>query len=124
MYGALRSIEIPPQSALRAASSPRGGAEWVRQTTCLPLWGRWTSKARPVGVFQSVGASRHRNSTLHSQLSFRQNDLRSPFPHRRRGERHEQILLFSVDLDFVRAEGEQEPVCADGAVWQEAKRPL
>ena len=64
------------------------------------------------------------NSSLLTPNSFRQNDLRSPVSHRRWGERHEQILLFPVNLDFVRAEGEQEPVCADGAVWQEAKRPL
>ena len=49
--------------------SIRRGAEWMRRTTCLPLWGRWPSEARPVGAFKSVGASRHHSSTLNAQLS-------------------------------------------------------
>ena len=60
------------------------------------------------------------NSSFLIIHSFRQNDL--PFPHRRWGERDEQILPLAVDLDLVRAEGEEESICADGAVWEKAER--
>ena len=56
----------PPQSALRAASSPQGGAKWVRQSTCLPPQGEVAERSEVGGGHVSVS-----NRALSSFHSFR-----------------------------------------------------
>ena len=49
-------LETPPQSALRADSSPARGEPG---DPCLPLWGRWPSEARSERAPTRVAAGRH-----------------------------------------------------------------